>query len=87
MFFLLLQGPHFPINVVSIEQFPVGAAFHDMTAFHHQNTVGIDDGGQAVSDDQRGMVFGHFPQRNEVLRRETTRKERDYLKARRTKLR
>ena len=39
------------------------AALGHLATLQHDDLVGIDDGGQAVGDDQRGAVFRHLLQR------------------------
>jgi hypothetical protein len=39
------------------QQLLVGAALDDAAGLHHQDLVRVDHGGQAVRDDQRGLVL------------------------------
>jgi len=40
----------------------MASALDDVAAFHHQNLVGLDHGGEPVRDDEAGAAAGDFQQ-------------------------
>ncbi len=55
---LPLQLPHLRIDGAAREQLLVGAGLHQPAMVEHHDAVGVDDGGEPVRDDQRGVVAG-----------------------------
>src|SRR5579862_6988731 len=50
----MLPGVHIPIAPVQSEELLVGASFHDVAVFDHQNLIGPANGGQAMGNDKGG---------------------------------
>ena len=55
----LLQRPHSRIPPIRRQQLSVRAALDDAPGIHHQNLMRVHHGGQAVGDDQGGLVLRH----------------------------
>ncbi len=53
---ILLQIPHAGVEAARLQQLRVRAAFDHAPAFHHQNLMRIDHGGQAVSNHNGSAV-------------------------------
>ena len=55
---LALAVPHGGIDAVLGEKFLMRAALGHLATLQHDDLVSVDDGGEAVGDDQRGAVGG-----------------------------
>jgi hypothetical protein len=53
---LALAVPHRGIGAAAGEQVGMGATLDDLAVDEDEDLVGIDDGGEAVGDDQRGAI-------------------------------
>ena len=51
-----LRVVHFAVEAALGHQLPVGAGFHHVAAAHHQDEVGVFDGGQAVRHHKAGFI-------------------------------
>ena len=62
------------VDALIFQKLAMGAALDDAAVVHHQNLVGIDDGGQSVVNGKRGAVGDDAPKfcLNERLRGQTT---------------
>ena len=54
---LALQVPQLRVQAVALQQCLVAAALDDAALVHHDDLVGVHDGGQPVRDDQRRAAF------------------------------
>ena len=59
----MLLHPHLRIYAVFRQQLRVRATLNNAPIVHHQNLFGINDGGQAVRDDECGAVLRSFIKR------------------------
>src|SRR5690606_35514350 len=55
-----LQAGEFGIESIALHELGVGAAVDDFAPIEHEDAVGIDDGAQAMGNDQRGAVTHGF---------------------------
>mgnify|MGYP006179948009 CR=1 FL=1 len=53
----LLPLPHFGVKAALAQQLGVGAAFGDPALVENDDLVGVDDGGEAVGDDDGGAIM------------------------------
>ena len=59
----LLLGPPQPcIMPPCLQQAPVVTAFDNLTPVQHHDLLRVDDGGEAVGDNQAGVALRDFPQ-------------------------
>ena len=58
-----LLGPERRVSAAAPQKVRMAAAFDDAAGVQHQDLVGVDDRGEAMSDNEAGMAFGDFGQR------------------------